>query len=146
MVTTTALKDSRDFDHNDVGVIAEVLSPPPAGVGAALRLAAPLRYLHEATDAYQAEVALLSRAIVVEGAAADSEPTDTSPPIAGLCAITEYIGVSRRVALIVRSRLSHGLSSCRRCRALSRHCRALSVDSCRALSCTVALSRRLSLC
>ena len=48
------------------------------------RSAAPDRAIspvdaHEANDAWQGEVGLLSRTIVVQGAAADSEPTDTSP-------------------------------------------------------------------
>jgi hypothetical protein len=92
---------------------------PPAGAGAALWLSSPTRYLHEAHDAWQGEVGLLTRTVsaqgsnrartlhcnpalfslwrvhsshcgvvcaasfiwqvVVQGAPADSEPSDTWP-------------------------------------------------------------------
>ena len=38
-----------------------------------------VRYAHAASPAYQAEVGLLSRPIVIEGEESDSEPTDSSP-------------------------------------------------------------------
>jgi len=82
LLTTTAIKDSRDWHRNEVITIDGLVTPAgglPAGVGAALRLSTPALYAHEANAAWQGEVALLSRAITVQGAAADSEPTDVSP-------------------------------------------------------------------
>ncbi|KOO25907.1 communication mutant protein, partial [Chrysochromulina tobinii] len=78
LLTTTALKDARDYHRNEVLVLSRLLSPP-AGVGAALQLTSAARYAHGANGAWQGEVALLSRRIVVQGSAADSEPTDTTP-------------------------------------------------------------------
>ena len=65
VLTTTALRDTRDWHRNEVLSIAEVLPTPP-GVGAALRLSSAAQYAHEANDAYQGEVALLTRTIVVQ--------------------------------------------------------------------------------
>ena len=44
-----------------------------------LSLTSGASYLHEAIDAWQGEVGLLSRMIVIQGAADDSEPSDASP-------------------------------------------------------------------
>lgn len=81
LLTTTALKDSRDWHQNEVVTVERRLSTAelPAGVGGAILLSAPALYEHAATDAYQAEVALLSRYIVIQGAASDSEPSDDLP-------------------------------------------------------------------
>ena len=83
--------------RNEVVTIAGLLTPDgglPAGVGAALRLSTPALYAHEANAAWQGEVALLSRTVTVQGAAADSEPTDVSP--LG-CVDSEWILSSRSV-------------------------------------------------
>jgi len=79
VVVTTALKDSRDWHQNEVRTIVQVLQAPAgSGAAAAVRLEVPLQYDHAATGSYQAEVALLSRYITVQGAL-DSEPTDVEP-------------------------------------------------------------------
>jgi hypothetical protein len=78
LLTTTALKDARDYHRNEVLVLSSLLTPP-AGVGAALQLTSAAQFAHGANSAWQGEVALLSRRIVVQGSAADSEPTDTTP-------------------------------------------------------------------
>ena len=79
VLTTTALKDARDWHRNEVVTLAGQLTPPPHSFGAALQLASPAQYAHHANDAWQGEVGLLSRTVVVEGDVADSEPTDTTP-------------------------------------------------------------------
>ena len=84
LLVTTALKDARDWHRNEVLTIAAV---PPlqdtqwagSGVGAVVVLASAAQHDHEAIGAYQGEVALLSRRIVVQGADSDSPPTDVSP-------------------------------------------------------------------
>eukprot|EP00965_Chrysotila_dentata_P125782 4157975-Pleurochrysis_carterae.AAC.1 len=52
---------------------------PDGGRVSKLTLDRALEYDHYASTAYQAEVGLLSRRIVVQGAAANSPPTDTTP-------------------------------------------------------------------
>ena len=79
VLTTTALKDARDWHRNEVLTLSGQLSPAPHGFGAALQLTSPAQFAHEANDAWQGEVGLLSRRIVVQGAAGDSEPTDVTP-------------------------------------------------------------------
>ena len=78
VLTTTALKDSREWHRNEVLTLTGQVTPPH-GFGSALNLATPATHAHEANDAWQGEVGLLSRSIIVQGAAGDSEPTDTSP-------------------------------------------------------------------
>jgi len=75
-VTTTAVKDARDYSETEERVIAEVRSLAN-GMGA-IRFEPPLNFSHYAGREYQAEVGLLSRRLTVAGAAADSPPTD--PP------------------------------------------------------------------
>ena len=81
IVTTTALKDARDYTETEERVLAAAFTLPN-GMGA-LRLTAPLAFAHYAGREYQAEVALLSRRIVVAGSAVDSPATDAEP---ALCA------------------------------------------------------------
>jgi hypothetical protein len=84
LLVTTALKDARDWHRNEVLTIAAV---PPlqdtewagSGVGAVVVLTSAAQHDHEAIGAYQGEVALLSRRIVVQGADGDSPPTDVAP-------------------------------------------------------------------
>ncbi len=94
VLTTTAIKDSRDWHRNEVRTIGTNIATPPAGVGAALWLSTPAQYVHEANDGWQGEVALLSRTIVVQGAATDSEPSDTTPLA---CTDSEWVLSSRSV-------------------------------------------------
>ena len=80
MVTTTELKDSRDYNHNEERTIAAIYRTSLPNV-TAIRVSEPLAYKHFAGKSYQAEVALLSRRIVVQGDAQHSEPTDIDNPI-----------------------------------------------------------------
>ncbi|KAL1511578.1 hypothetical protein AB1Y20_006372 [Prymnesium parvum] len=74
VVTTTDFKDSREHNRNDNLTLAAVECV--SGVGK-LTLASPLAHGHYAGwYEYQAEVALLSRTVVVQGAEEDSPPTD----------------------------------------------------------------------
>lgn len=79
VLVTTAVKDSREWHQNEVLIIQAVHPEPPPGVGAVVYLTTNVAYTHLATSAYQGEVGLLSRKIVVQGAADDSEPTDPDP-------------------------------------------------------------------
>ena len=80
VLVTSALKDSRDWHRNEQATIAALRTEGlPAGVGSAVLLTSPAQYVHEANGDYQVEVGLLSRKIVIQGAADDSEPTDVSP-------------------------------------------------------------------
>ncbi|KAL1498565.1 hypothetical protein AB1Y20_013884 [Prymnesium parvum] len=78
ILTTTELKDSRDWHRNEELTIASVALAPSPGVGALVTLTSAVQYQHHASEAYQAEVGLLSRKVKIQGAA-DSEPTDTTP-------------------------------------------------------------------
>ncbi|KAL1525911.1 hypothetical protein AB1Y20_020738 [Prymnesium parvum] len=76
VVTTTELKDSRDFNRNEVFTIAEVSLHE--GMGSyKITLQEKAKYLHQLTAAFSPEVGLLTRKIKFQGAAEDSEPTDT---------------------------------------------------------------------
>ena len=80
LLTTSELKDDRAWHRNEELVVAGLLTPP-AGAAAAVQLTSGALYRHGASGAYQAEVALLSRRIVIAGDAADSPPTDVSPAV-----------------------------------------------------------------
>jgi G8 domain len=80
VLVTTAMKDSREWHRNEVLTVQAVDSPNPVnGVGAVVYLTGPVQYKHLANSGYQAEVGLLSRTIVIQGSASDSEPTDIGP-------------------------------------------------------------------
>jgi cell migration-inducing and hyaluronan-binding protein len=68
LVTSTALKDSRDWHRNDVSTIQ-------SRKGRTLVLTPPLGARHDATDDYQAEVAYLTRTIFIQGAEGDYRPS-----------------------------------------------------------------------
>jgi G8 domain len=88
VLVTTAMKDSREWHQNEVCTIASVSTPSPkSGVGTSVYLTKPIQYSHIANAGYQAEVGLLSRAIVIQGSAADSEPIDKDPLN---CALSPY--------------------------------------------------------
>jgi len=78
ILTTTALRDSRDWNQNEVFTIQNVqLSNfPHSAVKAIVRLTSQVQHHHIARSEYQAEVGLLTRTIKVQGAENDSEPTD----------------------------------------------------------------------
>ncbi|ORY52977.1 hypothetical protein BCR33DRAFT_761302 [Rhizoclosmatium globosum] len=84
LITTTATKDSRDFNQNDVAVISSI--GLASGIGPAvslITLAAPLLYNHYGGPEYQAEVGLLSRRIVVKGDDQNSNLTTTQAVCVG---------------------------------------------------------------
>jgi len=75
LITTTELKDSRDFNRNELRVISGIARAPNfSGTTTRITLDRPLTYLHYGGSEYQAEVALLSRRIIVQGDENDSEP------------------------------------------------------------------------
>jgi len=79
-ITTTELKDARDWHRNEERNIVSVQLATSLGKSVtAIQLDQPLTYLHFGGKEYQAEVALLSRNIVVQGDAINSAPTDTTP-------------------------------------------------------------------
>ena len=85
VVVTSHYKDTRDFHRNERRTLASApvrLGPDLAGgdVYYALELDAPLDFYHAANPHFQAEVALLSRPVVVRGAAGDSRPAPWAPP------------------------------------------------------------------
>ena len=77
VVTTTEIKDSRDYNRNEERIISQVYRTLHTNV-AAIRVTQGFTYKHYGGRAYQAEVGLLSRNILVQGSALDSEPTDTA--------------------------------------------------------------------
>ena len=82
VVVTSALKDSRDCHQNEVRTVASVVTDPrslPKKVKAAVYLTEPLQFRHVANKHYQVEVGLLSRSIIIQGSADDSEAVDPDP-------------------------------------------------------------------
>jgi len=84
LLTTTALKDARDYHENEIFNITHiyrVAGPQDEVLGnvTVVHVSRPVVYRHYAGREYQAELALLSRRITVQGAANDSEPTDNYP-------------------------------------------------------------------
>jgi hypothetical protein len=65
LITGTTLKDARDHHQNEEITLASVSSD-----GYTITLATPTAHAHFATSAYQGEVALLSRRVLINGAAA----------------------------------------------------------------------------
>jgi len=79
VITTTELKDARDFNRNEKAVISSVKKVSSvSATTCAVTVTKALLYKHYGGSAYQAEVALLSRNILVQGDQFTSEPTDTS--------------------------------------------------------------------
>lgn len=76
-VMTTAWKEDRTYRESEVVKVRSAFRLPDNIT--AVEIFPPLTYRHYAGRDYQAEVALLSRRIVVEGSADDSEPTDKTP-------------------------------------------------------------------
>jgi len=79
VISTTELKDSRDWHRNEEVQIESVLMTTISSSTCAITLTAPLLYQHYGGFEYQAEVALLSRNILIQGDPFNSEPTDISP-------------------------------------------------------------------
>jgi hypothetical protein len=78
LITTTTIKDSRDWHENEVKTISQIFKLPDYDVTAVV-VSTPLRYNHYGGREYQAEVGLLSRRMVFQGHQNDSEPTDMLP-------------------------------------------------------------------
>ena len=78
LISTTELKDSRDFTRNEVRTISSVSKTTLGSSVAAVVLTTPLSFRHYGGREYQAEVALLSRNIVVQGDETNAEPVE--PP------------------------------------------------------------------
>lgn len=81
VLVTSAIKDSRDYNQNEVLMIRNINYNPPKDldIGCIVFLRRPVKYRHIANEYYQVEVGLLSRAILIQGAPNDSEPTDPDP-------------------------------------------------------------------
>lgn len=77
VITTTEVKDSRDFNRNEERTIVSVQRTNLGSGVTAIRLNAPLSYLHFGGREYQAEVSLLSRNIIIQGDEVNSPPIDT---------------------------------------------------------------------
>jgi len=75
-ITTTEIKDSRDWHRNEVRNIVSVQLTTLGTSVAAITVDEPLSYLHYGGSEYQAEVGLLTRNILVQGDAFNSEATD----------------------------------------------------------------------
>jgi hypothetical protein len=81
VVTTTEKKDARDWHRNEEKIIQNVYLVNGFTSISAIQLTTPLQYKHYGGSEYQAEVGLLSRNIVIQGDASNSEPTDTNPSV-----------------------------------------------------------------
>eukprot|EP01113_Clastostelium_recurvatum_P030352 TRINITY_DN3679_c0_g2_i2.p1 TRINITY_DN3679_c0_g2~~TRINITY_DN3679_c0_g2_i2.p1 ORF type:complete len:910 (+),score=157.18 TRINITY_DN3679_c0_g2_i2:178-2907(+) len=78
VITTTELKDSRDWHRNEERTIVAVLKTTLGTSVTAIQVDTPLLYKHFGGKEFQAEVALLSRNVIVQGDAS-SAPTDMYP-------------------------------------------------------------------
>lgn len=78
VITTTELKDSRDWHRNEELIIQAVEKTSITSV-CAVTFTTPLLYKHYGGFEYQAEVGLLTRNILIQGDPVNSEPTDISP-------------------------------------------------------------------
>uniref|UniRef100_A0A7S3L0I4 G8 domain-containing protein n=1 Tax=Amphora coffeiformis TaxID=265554 RepID=A0A7S3L0I4_9STRA len=80
VVITSAIKDSRDWHQNEIRTIESVYTASNhPEVAAVVTVTEPLEYRHVGHASYQTEVGLLTRNIVIQGAADDSEPSDPDP-------------------------------------------------------------------
>ena len=97
VVLGTQLKSARDYTEDEVLTIATVqLTANSAATSvSAITLTTPLQFSHYAGVEYQAEVALLSRNVLVEGDAS-SEPTDSSTTYYNASSSTSSIPASFR--------------------------------------------------
>lgn len=79
VITTTELKDSRDWHRNEELVIEKVEKTTISSTVCAVTFTTPLAYKHYGGFEYQAEVGLLSRNLLIQGDSTNSDPTDTTP-------------------------------------------------------------------
>jgi len=97
VLVTTATRDSRDWHQNEVFTIANADVSQyldGQGIGAILNLTSSAQYDHIANEFYQAEVGLLTRKIMVQGAQDDSPPTDIGT---GTCTFLDHDGNEENV-------------------------------------------------
>jgi G8 domain len=91
VLVTSSIKDSRDYNQNEVLTIRSVNNKPSTslGIGSIVYVTQPVKYRHIANEYYQVEVGLLSRSIKIQGSSSDSEPNrnDRDP---GNCKDPEY--------------------------------------------------------
>jgi len=78
VLVTTAVKDAREFNRNEVVLVDYVEPHPLEELGSIVHLKSAVEYSHLANKGYQAEVGLLSRKIVIAGGN-DSDPSDPDP-------------------------------------------------------------------
>jgi hypothetical protein len=80
VITTTELKDSRDWHRNEERTIVSVKRTTLGANVIAIQLDSPLSYKHFGGKEYQAEVSLLSRNVIVQGdSSSPPSGTDSSP-------------------------------------------------------------------
>jgi G8 domain len=77
VLVTSAMHDARGHHQNEVLTVASV-SDSGWG-GSTVEVTEPVQYRHTANQYYQVEVGLLTRTILIQGSATDSEPTDLDP-------------------------------------------------------------------
>lgn len=77
VLVTSAMHDARGHHQNEVLTVASVSDN--AWGGSTIEVTSPVQYRHTANQYYQVEVGLLTRTILIQGLAADSEPTDPDP-------------------------------------------------------------------
>jgi len=77
VITTTAMKDSREWHQNEVFEIVGVELGNHGG--SVITIDGTIEYSHTANSGYQAEVGLLTRTLKIQGSSLDSEPTDPDP-------------------------------------------------------------------
>lgn len=78
ILVTTAVKDAREFNQNEVIIVDYVESHPLEELGSIVHLKTAVEHTHLANTGYQAEVGLLSRNIIIAGGN-DSDPSDPDP-------------------------------------------------------------------
>jgi len=79
VLTTTALKNARDFSEMETFNITRIWRLSADHPATAAELSRPVKYRHYVVEEYQAELALLSRRLTVQGSETDSEPADIFP-------------------------------------------------------------------
>ena len=83
VVTTTHVKDSRDFHQNEIFTITKVRRASNLYDTTAVYLDGTMKFQHYGGPEYQAEVGLLSRRFKIKGDKKSSEPYDTSKTVCG---------------------------------------------------------------
>jgi len=90
LITTTELKDSRDFNRNEIRVITAVAKAPNFVPNVArVSFSQALLYKHYGGSEYQAEVGLLSRRIKMQSDETNSEPSGYTNPATITCKMSD---------------------------------------------------------